>query len=424
MDLVADERGQSIWIGFLLLLGFLMVAFALYQATIVPAQNAAIEHQHAERMEENMHGIRDRVYLLGRTGGTQTVSFDLAPNYPPRLFALNPPSTAGTLRTQSAGTISLRADGSAVNLSRACGYGGTTIRTRSLAYATEYSASGRNTTIAYTQTALYESTGGEQLLLADQQSLVTNHTITLVPITDSYSESGTGTVSLELVAGPVNRTTVSPNESVRLTIPTRLNASQWRTLLAGQSAVSRVEQTGGTQVTIAFEPAHEYTVVCYPVGLERAPPTGVRHLEAAETGVVTTATPTSETPTPTPGTPTPGTPTPTATPGPENAPDPTIRSVNATRERRGSTYHNEVTVDWAASDPDGNLDSVTVRITDMNTSTTKTKTFDVSGGSASGQYTATFGGGRSAQGDTYRVVVLATDAVGNQAREETTVHMD
>lgn len=331
MGLVGDTRGQSIWIGAMLLLGVVMLNFALYQTTVVPEQNADAEFAHDREMVSEMRGLRDSIAMVGHTGGTQTASFDLGPEYPPRLFALNPPPPTGTLRTTTAGEISVTTNGSAANLSAACGYGGKSIETRSLAYRIDYNSYAPEPRLVYSQSALYRETNEGQHLLAAEQSLVTNDTITLVPLTSEYSRASTQSVSLELVAGPVGRMTVYPNgttesqlslrvnrsaavgrpnasatetrpnatargprgnasrattsrlsltatEPVVVRFPSRLDAAGWRALLADQPAVSAVREDGDQRIAVELSPDRPYTVVCYPVGLGAAPPTGVRTL--------------------------------------------------------------------------------------------------------------------------------------------------
>ena len=122
--------------------------------------------------------------------------------------------------------------------------------------------------------------------------------------------------------------------------------------------------------------------------------------------------------TPTPG-PTP-TPTSTPTPTPANHPAVTIDSVTITESTHAGNTQYDVTVDWSASDPDADLDSVQVAIEDVvGGCGTTGDTTTASGGSASGSLSRTFGtytgppGGRCTSGDEYAVTVTVEDEAGH-----------
>lgn len=399
MRLRDDERGQALQVGFVLLLLVMLTAFSAYQAFVVPEQNAQVEFQHTQAVEESMAHLRDRIYVAGATGGTQSLTVDLGPDYPPRLFAMNPPTPSGRLHTRAAGNLTLTVDGGTANLSAACGYGGESVPTRSLAYEVDYNARGASPTITYSHSALYKHVDSAYVLLDEHQSLVTNATLTLYPLSTPYARSSTESASLQVVPGPVGHTTVAVNTSARLTLPTALPAEQWAALLADQPRVSDVVQRGETRVSVVLEPGN-YTVACAPVGLDDAPPTGTRAI-----GTLPAAESTNET--------TGGTQEPTA----DHAPNATIENVTAVRERTGSTFHNNVTVEWAADDVDGDLDAVTVRVTDLNTSESHSTTLNVSGSAASGTFSAIFGRGEKEEGTTYRILLTVVDEAGHQVQQ-------
>ena len=50
----ADERAVSEQVGMILLFGFLVVSMSMYQATIVPQENGAVEFRHGERVRADM----------------------------------------------------------------------------------------------------------------------------------------------------------------------------------------------------------------------------------------------------------------------------------------------------------------------------------------------------------------------------------
>lgn len=396
MGLRGDRRGQSVWIGAVLLLFALSIVFTVYQASVVPDQTARVEADHAVAVQADMQSVRSRVSLLGARGGSLSVAFDLGPDYPPRLFALSPPAPAGSLRTTTAGNLTVTVGAAAVNLSRTCGYGGDArVPTRSLAYSVDYNRY-RAGTVVYDHSAVYRLRNGSAILLDDQQSLVTGETIGLAPLATRYQEAGTGTVSIRLVGGPVDRRTLDagPNETVQVAFPTRLPATKWAELLVDQSRVRDVRQVAPRRVAVVLEPGHTYTLTCYGVGVGQAPPSGAAPLGGVFEGPT-------------------GTPTPTPTPGPvgDHPPNATIENVTLTRSKSGKTRETLVNVSWAATDPDGDLESVTVRVTNTDTQTAESRTVSVSGDSASATFSFAFPGAK--KNDQFRVTVLMTDSRGN-----------
>lgn len=280
MTFSSDERAQSVWIGFLLLLFVLVLLFTMYQTRVIPNQVAEVELQHEQEMTERMGTIRDRLYLVGVDGGTQSITFDPSPDYPARLIALNPPPPTGELTTRSRGNVSLEVDGQQTNLSAACGYGDETIPSRELAFGVDYNEYQQGSTIVYSHSVLYKQTDGTNLLVENHQSIVRNDSITIRPISNAYASASTAPISLQLVGGPVGSIAINASDSVSLTIPTQLPAAKWETLLADQGNVRDVVQSTDSSVSIVLAPK-PYTVSCYGVGLGQAPPSGKRALSGS-----------------------------------------------------------------------------------------------------------------------------------------------
>lgn len=134
-------------------------------------------------------------------------------------------------------------------------------------------------------------------------------------------------------------------------------------------------------MTIRLRPGQPYSLTCYAVGVGDVPPSGQRAL-GSRVGARSTATA-------------------SATATPAGVPSPVIENVTIEQSRRGPHTETQVTVDWRASDADGDL----ARVTDLNTSTTTSETYSVNGSGAAGSFSATFGKADEPQGDSYWVVV-------------------
>jgi hypothetical protein len=108
-SLRSDTRGLSPLVGFILLFGLLITAFAAYQVNVVPQQNAEVEFKHSVEVRSDMQELRATTLSTGITDGireTRSVQVTLGPQYPSRLFAVNPPPPQGTLQTEP-GTVTV-----------------------------------------------------------------------------------------------------------------------------------------------------------------------------------------------------------------------------------------------------------------------------------------------------------------------------
>ncbi|MWV63930.1 hypothetical protein GRS48_03700 [Halorubrum sp. JWXQ-INN 858] len=100
-----DRRGQSVVIGTVILFGFLIVALAVYQAQIVPQDNAQVEFEHSQSVEGDFVDLRNAVLSAGRSGDDRSTSIPLGTRYPQRTFFVNPPPATGQLSTSDPGGL-------------------------------------------------------------------------------------------------------------------------------------------------------------------------------------------------------------------------------------------------------------------------------------------------------------------------------
>jgi len=48
-----DRRGQSVVVGTVVLFGFLILALGIYQVQVVPTENADVEFEHSQEVEDH-----------------------------------------------------------------------------------------------------------------------------------------------------------------------------------------------------------------------------------------------------------------------------------------------------------------------------------------------------------------------------------
>jgi hypothetical protein len=143
-------------------------------------------------------------------------------------------------------------------------------------------------TIVYENTFAYRNYSGT-LLIDQEQTLISNATIRLVPFAEDLSKSGSDTVTLSVQGGPEHAKTNTSESPVRVTIPSRLSATVWRnTILAGElddptdgvdephNYVTDVEPNTSVPnaVDIYLEANQTYTMGCRAVGANGYPPSG------------------------------------------------------------------------------------------------------------------------------------------------------
>lgn len=274
MDLRADERGQPVQIGFVLVLAFLVLGLALYQAVLVPQQNAEIEYAHFQAAESDMSGLQSEVTNAVASGRTRAASVDLGPGYPARLVGINPAPPSGTLRTNASGEVTFSGLGPSASDVCASDPGVSSVTTRTLEFRPGYNAYEEPRRIAY-EHGLVARLFASGSLYGNQSLLLTGGTgpaaINLRLLTGEVSTSGTGAAVVDLHPSREYTTTVSPSGSFNVTIPGSLSASQWREALPPASTSNLTEiRANGDRVEFEFT-AGTYELSCAAVGLNSKP---------------------------------------------------------------------------------------------------------------------------------------------------------
>lgn len=261
-----DTRGQPVQVGVIILFGFLVIAFATFQAVIVPQQNAEVEFQHSQRVQTDVVDVRNSVLTGVATGSSPFVEVELGTQYPPRVLAVNPGQPSGSLRTTTLRQMTIT-DSEGTDVSDTICPGSTESRT--LEYSATYNVY-NSPTVYVDNTVAYLSDRGTMLSLSDQR-LVSGTTVSLVPLRGDYQSSGSGTTSVGPVPGNV---VVSTLTDPTITVPTQLSQSVWSELLASELESGESATVSGDTLTLDLQ--GEYDIRCSPVGINGAPPSGAR----------------------------------------------------------------------------------------------------------------------------------------------------
>jgi hypothetical protein len=262
-----DERGQSVLIGSILLFGILVIAFAGYQAFAVPNQNAGTEFQHEQQVQSQFLEIRNGIMRSATEGTSSFTDLELGTDYTVRLVALNPPPVSGTIQTTSSEQISVEDGGTDITGNVCRGPD----ETRRLQYEASYNELGGTPTYRMENTVAYRQFDNA-VRIQSSQRLLSDRSVNLVPIQGSFSESGSGTESIEPVPGRVKAQTVTDPV---IELPTALDQATWNELLADELDSGESATVSGETLTLDL--SGEYNLVCSPVGINQAPPGGVRN---------------------------------------------------------------------------------------------------------------------------------------------------
>lgn len=240
MEWRGDNRGQSVQVGAILLFATLIIALSTYQVAVVPEENSRIEFDAYQEASADIVELRNGVLSTAAGDGVRGVTVKTGAQYPPRIFLVNTLQPRGSVETTNPGTITLRNVNGSVSQYKGVGEyvqeEGNVLNysTKLLRFEPDYNyASAAN--IFVTNGFVYRDY--DRPIPRASQTLIRGNTITVTTIAGNLDESGyQASLTAVPVSAHVNTVTVT-NESagpVNVTIPTRLNATDWNdTVLAG-----------------------------------------------------------------------------------------------------------------------------------------------------------------------------------------------
>ena len=215
-SLINDDRAVAPVVGVIILFGFLILALSLYQVEVVPQQNAEVEFQHFEESRNDLVELRAGILQAGSVDQPQYQTVQLGTTYPTRVFSINPPSPAGTIRTTNSYPITISNGSDAPE-------GTITIPTRFIQYRPGYNELDQSPTW-YDASVLYVDARDEGggVVVVEDQALVDDGEVQITALQNEFRRSGTGRVTVEL--RPAESVTEEiPEGELNVTVPTRLS---------------------------------------------------------------------------------------------------------------------------------------------------------------------------------------------------------
>lgn len=274
-----DDRGQAIQIGAILLFSFAVVGLSVYQATVIPNQNAEVEFDHSQQVQSDMVDLRNGIVRAANANANDATAIRLGTRYPSRVFAINSAPASGRFATSSPGSISVEDDGG--NSVDVCSNADETV---SMSYTPSYNYYNNGPTTYYENTFVFSDFDGTErvqqqarLLFGEDTGTDDDNVVNLVAAFGDVSRAGSQPVSVDTYSGVSMSTTVT---DPIIEIPTNAQASTWAIALGydsvsdfeAQSDVDRLSVGGGTAT---IELVGEFEVVCTEVGIDAEPPGGV-----------------------------------------------------------------------------------------------------------------------------------------------------
>ncbi|AFO58386.1 Ig-like domain-containing protein [Natrinema sp. J7-2] len=231
-----SERAVSPVIGAILMFALLLALLAILQTTAIPAVNEGLEFQHNERVRTEVGAVDGAVDRVAATGNGETVAIEAGLRYPPRLFFVNPPPAAGTVRTTAPASVEIANAAAAGETGDYWNGTPRTFETRSLEYVPNYNEYDDAPVTVAEPWVVYDRFD-ETAVTRGEQDLVDARRLDLVALAGdrSVSEATDVAIDLEPTSAPVRTVTVRDDgEPVTLTVPTRLTEDGWAALLADE----------------------------------------------------------------------------------------------------------------------------------------------------------------------------------------------
>lgn len=266
MDFGDANRGQAIQVGAILLFGILILGVSIYQATVVPQQNARVEFNAYQEATDDMVSVRNDVETAATKGSAAGTVVQTGATYPARTIFVNPGTPAGTLSTTSTEPVQLhgvRAIGSEPeNVERFWNGTSRAYDTSRLTFTPSYNEFD-GPPVVLSQQSVYR-TPGTQVLPVSATTFVSGNRITLVTVRGDLNTAGVTTAVTAEPVSTATRTVVvtGSGSTFNITVPTPGPATAWNQsvgedVVANPNVVATSPNANET-VTVTFNGSRRY----------------------------------------------------------------------------------------------------------------------------------------------------------------------
>ncbi|KTG28403.1 hypothetical protein [Haloferax profundi] len=229
------DRGVSEILGLLFAFGLVVSVIAVVQLAGTPVWTAGDEADHQHRVQTDLTSLDGAVFRTAGIDPTGSVAVETDTTYPERYLVVSPPEATGTFTTTDSGTVTL-SNVTAVGNEAAYWNNSTHVfgNATTLVYSPDYTER-ESQSLVIESGVSYLDADGETVV--HRQSLVHGTTVTLVVLEGDLDGHTTAGETIKLSAVSVRSEplpVVDDGTPIRISVPTRLDESDWSDLLASE----------------------------------------------------------------------------------------------------------------------------------------------------------------------------------------------
>lgn len=233
-----NDRGQTIAIGMLFMLTFVVLGISGAQAEIVPQQNEQTELSHYDSVMGDMLRVHSAV------GTDSRVSVDMGVRYQPRAILMNPPPVYGSLRTSEGEHVVIDASGAPGEADDFWSQE-QKIDTTKIRYSGGYNRL-ELSDIVVEGWAVYKD--HDTPTVQSDIDIISGNTVNLATVRGDQSSTSIDNTQISMAGRDVRDVTV--NGPVEIEIPTDLPKSYWKTQLNEAGVTSWSMTSDGVEMTL------------------------------------------------------------------------------------------------------------------------------------------------------------------------------
>lgn len=257
-SLIADRRGVSEALGFMLAIALLVTLLAVLQVGVVPQWDANVEADHAAQLQDDLVAFHGGVISASTQGGESAVPITLGTRYPGSGVLLRPPPMSGDIRTESGEVEITNAAAPTAPETDAFFGDGQRYETTQLSYEANYREYNGPET-RYEHGSVIEQ--HDNAAIRQAGSVVDGRTIRLVTLSGDVDRNGVERISQPIAAESVStqRKTVTgrDGEDIRLRLTTAFDRDDWDEWLENEPHASVVDHDGDS-VTLELDGSQQY----------------------------------------------------------------------------------------------------------------------------------------------------------------------
>lgn len=276
MTPVDDTRGQAIQVGASLLFAFVVIALAMYQASVVPQENKEVEFNSYQEASGDLIELRNGVITAANHDVQTGTTIETGTNYPARALFVNPGPAMGQISTTSSRNVTFTnvtaANGSLQNAQAYWDGTGRNFTTQTVTFRPRYSEFSASPTVITGNTAYRDFDDGISPIAG--QSFLQGNRITVVTIEGDLNAGG---VTASVTADPISAhgrtvTVTGEGENFNVTLPVAESSNEWLDSamadeIRANPNVESVARNGSNAVDVTFNGSRNYELRLARVGV-------------------------------------------------------------------------------------------------------------------------------------------------------------